>query len=499
VSSGVVGGAPGPDGLSQGADAAPGGAGQAAALGGGGQAGVGVERYRGPEYRRLLAAARRSLERTGGVLDGRISVADPDDAERKAIIGITGVHQSAGTKRLTVLLEALDAAVSRGTGYGLVPLLTELGGPLRNRPAAAASLATSRAELVALAEASPLCLSYDWYRQWLGELRQDGTLTRLATQGDAGLLGQAVRVLEFLDGRPVGGGLAGAAPAGAGPAGAGPAAAGPAGAGPAGTGSAGAGPAGTGPAGAGPIALPALAAQITGDTKALNHGTGLSTLVLRALALQAGVARPGSAAERRDLWDRAGVLVDDLASRVLVLNLPAEGDGLGEWLAGAARHGTPFQITLHQLAAHPIQVACLRIFVCENPAVLRRACAELGAACPPLVCTEGRPSTAFHRLIAVAIDAGAELWYHGDFDWPGVAIAADLVARYRARPWRMDARDYEAAVKANGVGVDLSGEPGPTPWDPALREAMSLGGHAVYEETVADQLLADLRDYWPCA
>ncbi len=37
-----------------------------------------------------------------------------------------------------------------------------------------------------------------------------------------------------------------------------------------------------------PIALPALAAQITGDTKALNHGTALSTLILRALALQAG-------------------------------------------------------------------------------------------------------------------------------------------------------------------------------------------------------------------
>lgn len=420
-------------------------------------AAAGGDRYRGPEYRRLLAAARKSLERSGGSLTGRISVADPDDAERKAIIGITGVHQSAGTKRLTVSLAALDASVAQGSGHGLAELLTALGPPLRNRPVAAASLAASRAELVALAEASPLYLACEWYRQWLGELRQDGTLTRLATQGDAELLRRAVKVLEFLDGRPAGGG----------------------------------------PTGAGPIALPALAAQITGDTKALNHGTGLGTLVLRGLALRAGIARPASAADRRDLWDRAGVLVDDLASRVLVLNLPAEGEGLGEWLTGAARYGTPFQVTLHQLAAHPIQVACPRVFVCENPAVLRRACAELGAACPPLVCTEGRPSTAFHRLIAVAIDAGAELLYHGDFDWPGVAIAADLVARYRARPWRMDARDYQAAVNANGVGVDLSGEPGPTPWDLALREAMSLGGRAVYEETVADQLLADLRDYWP--
>ena len=425
---------------------------------------AGVDRYRGPEYRRLLAAARRSLERTGGALAGRIGVADPDDAERRAIIGITGVHQSAGTKRLTVSLEALDAAVSRGTGYGLVPLLTELGGPLRNRPVAAASLAASRAGLVALAEASPLYLSYDWYRQWLGELRQDGTLTRLVTLGDDRPLGQAVRVLEFLDGHPAGGGLAGAAPAGA-------------------------GLAGPGQAGAGPIALPALAAQITGDTKALNHGTGLSTLVLRALALRAGVARPGSAAERRDLWDRAGVLVDDLASRVLVLNLPAEGEGLGEWLTGAARYGTPFQVTLHQLTAHPIQVSCPRVFACENPAVLRRACAELGAACPPLVCTEGRPSTAFHRLMGLAVGAGARLWYHGDFDWPGVAIAADVLARYGGRPWRMSASDYRSAASE---GVRLTGEPVNAPWDPELLEAMCAMGHAVYEETLGDQLLADL-------
>jgi hypothetical protein len=426
---------------------------------------AGVDRYRGPEYQRLLTAARRSLERTGGALTGRISVADPDDAERKAIIGITGVHQPAGTRRLTVSLTALDAAVLRGTGYGLVALLTELGGPLRNRPGAAASLAASRAELVALAEASPLYLTRDWYRQWLSELRQDGTLTRLATQGDGGPFGQAIRVLEFLDGRPMGGEPTGAGPVGAERAGA-------------------------GLAGAGPIALPALAAQITGDTKALNHGTGLSTLVLRALAVRAGVARPGSAAERRDLWDRAGVMVDDLASRVLVLNLPAEGEGLGEWLTSAAAYGTPFQVTLHQLTAHPIRVSCPRVFVCENPAVLRRACAELGAASPPLVCTEGRPSTAFHRLMGLVVGAGAELWYHGDFDWPGVAIAADVIDRYGGRPWRMGASDYLEAVRS---GIRLGGDPVDAPWDPQLREAMCAEGHAVYEETVGDQLLADLR------
>ncbi len=248
------------------------------------------------------------------------------------------------------------------------------------------------------------------------------------------------------------------------------------------------------PADAPPIALPALAARMTGDTKALNHGSTLATLVMRALALREGMARPASAAQRRELWDLSAVIVDDLASRVLVLNLSARGEGLAEWLTGAARYGTPFQVTLQQLDAHPIRLAPARIFACENPAVLRRACAELGPACPPLLCAEGQPSTAFHTLVRIAAASGSELAYHGDFDWPGVAIAAKVIDRYGARPWRMTAADYLSGVKAGDTPVALRGDPVPTPWEPDLGETMRATGRAIYEETVADQLLADLSD-----
>jgi RNA polymerase sigma factor (sigma-70 family) len=41
--------------------------------------------------------------------------------------------------------------------------------------------------------------------------------------------------------------------------------------------------------------------------------------------------------------------------------------------------------------------------------------------------------------------------------------------------------------------VNLPGlEPVPTPWEPELYETMRTTGRAIYEETVADQLLADL-------
>ena len=408
---------------------------------------VALDRYRGPEYRRLLTAARKSLERTGGQLTGRISVVDPDDAERRAIIGITGVHQPAGTKRMTVRLADLDTDLDRATGLNLADLLAALGEPLRNRPAVAASLAAARAALTEAAEGSMLNQTSPWYRTWLASLIRDGTITRLANVGDRTALDQAVRLLEYLATRP---------------------------------------------ADTPPIALPALAARITGDTKALNHGATLATLVMRALALREGTDRPASAAERRELWDLCNVVVDDLASRVLVLNVVAAGDGLAEWLTGAARYGTPFQVTLQQLNAHPIRLQPARIFACENPAVLRRACAELGPTCPPLICAEGQPSTAFHKLARIAVMAGGELAYHGDFDWPGVTIAARVIDRHAAQPWRMTANDYVSGVKASDLTVSLKGDPMPTPWEPALHETMRRTGRAIYEETVADQLLADL-------
>jgi len=406
---------------------------------------AGPPHYQGADYQRLLAAARRSLERSGGELTGTVSLSRPTDAERKAIIGITGQYRYAQAARISVRLADLDSAVRETTGRGLRELLAELGGPLRDRPAERSALAAEREAAVRAAEASPLHARCGWYREWLAETGRDGSLTKLIRQGEQARLGQAVRVLEHLVGR----------------------------------------------AGA-PVMLPALAADVTGDTKALSHGTVLSTLVLRALAIRTGTGRPGTAEERRGLWEAGDVVVDDLASRVLVLNMPAEGRGLAEWLAGAARLGVPFYITLHQLMTLPLTVSGALVHVCENPAVLRRAAAELGAGSAPLLCTEGRPSAAFHQLAGAVASGGGELRYHGDFDWPGLDIARSVMARHGARPWRMGAADYVAGLRSDAEHVQLAGAPRPTPWDPELGKVMAAAGRVLYEESVADALLADL-------
>ena len=49
-----------------------------------------------------------------------------------------------------------------------------------------------------------------------------------------------------------------------------------------------------------------------------------------------------------------------------------------------------------------------------------------------------------------------------------------------------------SGAQTNGNYLALDSDPAATPWDPELAEAMRTTGRAVYEETVADQLLADL-------
>lgn len=49
------------------------------------------------------------------------------------------------------------------------------------------------------------------------------------------------------------------------------------------------------------------------------------------------------------------VIVDDLASQILVLDLrAAEHDLVASWLADAANQGVPFRLTLHRLGPDPV-------------------------------------------------------------------------------------------------------------------------------------------------
>jgi uncharacterized protein (TIGR02679 family) len=387
-----------------------------------------------PAWARLLRAARRSLERTGGSFDGAVSIPKPTEAERHVIIGITGIHRSTTAERLVVRLVDLDTHLRQAYGRGLVQFAEVLSGaPVRNRPAEREQDVAARTAMLQRA-ATCVHAGQTWFNTWLSAIRRDGTLTRILRTGVD--FGDVICALDAL------------------------------------------------PAVEEP--MPVFAERHLANTKALTQ-TNLRGILLRAIAVWQEAEPPGNAEQERQLWEAVGVIPDDLASQVLVLNLPATGGLIGGWLTQASAEGVPLRLTLHQLRLRSLTIAARDIYVTENPAILRAATA-FGADAPPMVCAEGVPSAALHRLLSYA--DGATLWWRNDFDWPGIRMTAAALTRYpNARPWRMTGQDY---LSGGDTGPPLLGGPAPTPWDLGLGYEMARTGRAVMEERLLPILLDDL-------
>ena len=254
-----------------------------------------------------------------------------------------------------------------------------------------------------------------------------------------------------------------------------------------------------------------LAALCLGDAHALDKGRPVATLVLAALR-RAGQDQDNSDSDgdegTRALWAAQGVSVNELARPALSLNLPLHGqgpsralpdratDGATDSATHTAADGEPRYWSLRQLLRGPPawRVAGRDVFVCENPNLLAMAADALGSRCAPLVCTDGMPAAAQRALLAQLAAAGAQLHYHGDFDWPGIRIANRVLQDFGARAWRFGAADYAAAVElAAAVSqAPLRGNAVAASWDGKLASTMLQAQRAIAEEALLPALLPDL-------
>ncbi|MDX8524160.1 TIGR02679 family protein [Mesorhizobium sp. MSK_1335] len=252
-----------------------------------------------------------------------------------------------------------------------------------------------------------------------------------------------------------------------------------------------------------------LAADALGDAHALDNGQGTAALVLAVwrqtispVAYEGSEtpaepkddpdAQPAGGAERvRDIWARAGVLVNELARPALFLNLPMRKAESDRWPPGE-----PAYASLRSLLRSPPQwdVADRNVYICENPNLLAIAADRWGADCAPLVCTDGMPAAAQRCLLSHLAQAGARLCYHGDFDWPGLRIGNHVMREHAAEPWRFGAIDYLAAVRTTPSSAPLEGRAVEASWDGALTVAMQDHQAAIAEEALAASLLQDLDE-----
>lgn len=390
---------------------------------------------RSPELDPLWIRVRSRLEGRGHEYRGRLPLPALSSSAKLALKSLLG--RPVGK---TVDLGALETGLGQlGLGGDLASALAALGHGVSDEPARRRAERAQRREARAAARALASEWPESWAKEWIDGVIRAGILRGLGPAEAQLLLSQIRSVLDYLDGERIS-----------------------------------------------PISRGDLAARLLGSAHALDNGTRLEAAVARALVYKVGPA------DHRDLWAQAGVHFDLTSAPVLTWRLPiTDGCQLGPVVAAALDASIPLHLSRLALEAHPVHVPKhSRILVVENPRVVEAA-AQLRTS-TPVISTNGRPSSTVLLLLKQLLEAGAELRYHGDFDAAGLAICSSL-ATLGLTPWRMGAVDYCDALSA----ADISGAvlprdphaPGPTPWDPTLRQVFDRERRVVHEERLLPGLI----------
>ncbi|WP_280265616.1 TIGR02679 family protein [Nocardia wallacei] len=394
-----------------------------------------------PGLAEMWTRLRKRLERNGHTIEGSVKV-QLDSAASDHLSGLLGRRIAPGLR--SVPLQEIDAALLRSSaGRGLVAVVAELtGSRLRDRPSEQLAQRTAVAQLWAAVERSldeNGIEAEPWTRPWIQWLHSSGLLVRAGQRAghEFDIATRALAAAMTVASQP--------------------------------------------------RMLGELAAALTGDAHALDNDRLAGRLALRGLCFAFGLPDPVAPRDRIAAWERVDISVDTISSTVLAWGLrPPGSDPWSVMMRARADLGLVTHLTLAELSstAAPLGAHGTTVAACENPQVLQRAAAA-GAA-SPIVCFSGSHSSAGASLIE-----RVRIRYHGDFDWPGIAIASRLFAA-GAEPWRMAATDYVSAATTGIPRIPLTGREVPTPWDPVLASEMSRIGLAVHEESVIDDLLEDV-------
>ncbi len=368
----------------------------------------------------------------------RIRLGPLMEEQRAALADLLGLDRLP-PETVTVSVARLDEVLIEAVGLPLRDVVAELVGPIGNRAQEREAQGKERADLWVWLKRSDVVVGQPALNDWVEAVRRGG-LVEGSTERTKKLLEGTLDVLAEL---PAAG-----------------------------------------------VPLPVLAQKTLHDPHGLDEGTRQGALVLKALAAIYDVPVPTDVQQKRGLWERAGVADDELSSVVLVAGMRPEGEGVASKVLRACT-GHAAALTLGQLRATNWGNGLPEtVWVVENPSILALALERFKESCPPLVCTSGWPNSAGILLLSGLAEAGCELRYHGDFDGEGIRIAANVMARTGAVPWRMGAADYLKAVGTVGPSVGRVTE---APWDGQLAEVMREHGITVSEERVADELLAELH------
>jgi len=196
------------------------------------------------------------------------------------------------------------------------------------------------------------------------------------------------------------------------------------------------------------LRLSDFASHNLGDARALDFHSELGPLFLRALAFKFDATIPTTPEENVRLYLQAGLLSDGVISQVSLRGIKSDDEACRFYNELNEAH----VLTLENICRlSTVQAYGDKVFVVENQLVFSALCERLRGHNYTLICAVDGLSPALEQLLNLCTQSGALIYYAGNIDYKGLALADRIYLRYGKLfvPWRYGHTDYELLFTGN--------------------------------------------------
>ncbi|WP_209700908.1 TIGR02679 domain-containing protein [Clostridium algifaecis] len=244
--------------------------------------------------------------------------------------------------------------------------------------------------------------------------------------------------------------------------------------------------------------LPIFSSRITKDPHYFDINTTAGKILIHAICYRLRIEFPKDAEETAEVLYSAGLSKDDVSSYIATFGLRAyRGKIELKFMYGFTEIGEPLIITLGNLSKID-KVICNknRLFIFENPSLFSEIIKRTGEFKPSILCTSGQLKLASVVLLDKIVENVEEIYYSGDFDPEGIAIADKLKIRYgdKLKFWRFDVEDYLKIISNKAISsirMSKLRNIKNAELEPLIQE-IKKNGMAGYQELLIEEYIEDI-------
>lgn len=245
--------------------------------------------------------------------------------------------------------------------------------------------------------------------------------------------------------------------------------------------------------------LAVFAADVTGNPHYFDRGSTAGQLLMHGICYGLKIEIPQTAHRWRDVLLMVGIVADTISSMIHAYGLHLQTEtGWHPAYEAFNQIKQPCVVTLENL--HNIIGAKAendKVYIVENEMVFTYLISAMPEKKVTILCTSGQPRAVAIRIMQMLADSGAMLYYSGDIDPDGLAIADRLWTMYgeHLHIWRMGPEEYEKSMSSEVIGPSGAAKLRhmQNPQLNITAEVVAERTYAGYQENIRDLLLEDIK------